>query len=129
MAVESEGLELDPGTVGLGVAAVFDHPERGRYLVAEVAGEVAGSLLLIPEWSDWRNGTVLWIHSVYVVPAMRRRGVFRAVYRHLKNMVEQDRALRGLRLFVERDNAVAQRVYAELGMDDQHYRMFEWLKD
>jgi len=25
-------------------------------------------LLTTFEWSDWRNGTILWIQSVYVLP-------------------------------------------------------------
>jgi ribosomal protein S18 acetylase RimI-like enzyme len=31
----------------------------------------------------------------------------------------------GLRLYVERDNAVAQRTYAALGMRDAGYRVYE----
>ena len=76
MAKETEGIELDEPTVRLGVQAVFDDPAKGGYYVAEAGGEIAGSLLTIPEWSDWRNGTVLWIHSLYVRPEFRRRGVF-----------------------------------------------------
>lgn len=130
MARETEGgMELDPPTVRAGVAAVFADPARGRYWMAEAQGRTVGGLLTISEWSDWRNGTVLWIHSVYVRPECRRQGVFRALYQHLKSMVEGDPTLRGLRLYVHAANTRAQRVYQQMGMDGEHYRMFEWMKD
>jgi ribosomal protein S18 acetylase RimI-like enzyme len=34
--------------------------------------------------------------------------------------------LLGLRLYVEKDNINAQKVYERTGMDGEHYRMFEW---
>ena len=128
MAFETENLKLDPPTVELGVAAVFDDPSKGKYWLAEAEGKVVGCLLTVPEWSDWRNGTVLWIHSVYVVPEFRKKGVFRQLYSHLKSMVESSRDLRGLRLYVEKANHPAQKVYESLGMSGEHYHLFEWLK-
>ncbi len=128
LAAESEGMRLDRPTVERGVAAVFNDPGRGRYTVAEVGGELAGCLLTLPEWSDWRNGTVLWIHSVYVVPRHRGHGVFRAMFESLRAEVEADVDLHGLRLIVDRNNVRAQKVYAALGMSDEHYRTFEWMK-
>lgn len=128
MAWETEQLKLDPPTVELGVAAVFDDPSKGKYWLAEVKGEVVGCLLTVPEWSDWRNGTVLWIHSVYVKPEFRKHGVFRKLYSHLKTMVEVSKDLRGLRLYVEKTNGPAQKVYESLGMSGEHYHLYEWLK-
>ena len=128
MAWETEQLKLDPPTVELGVAAVFDDPSKGKYWLAEVNGEVAGCLLTVPEWSDWRNGTVLWIHSVYVKPEFRKHGVFRKLYSHLRTMVETSKELRGLRLYVEKANHPAQKVYESLGMSGEHYHLYEWLK-
>jgi GNAT superfamily N-acetyltransferase len=128
MAWETEQLKLDPPTVELGVAAVFDDPSKGKYWLAEVNGEVVGCLLTVPEWSDWRNGTVLWIHSVYVKPEFRKHGVFRKLYSHLRTMVEGSKDLRGLRLYVEKANHPAQKVYEALGMSGEHYHLYEWLK-
>ena len=128
MAWETEQLKLDPPTVELGVGAVFDDPSKGKYWLAEVKGEVVGCLLTVPEWSDWRNGTVLWIHSVYVKPEFRKHGVFRKLYSHLKTMVETSKDLRGLRLYVEKTNGPAQKVYESLGMSGEHYHLYEWLK-
>jgi ribosomal protein S18 acetylase RimI-like enzyme len=128
MARETEGLELDAETVARGVAAVFADPSRGEYLVAETAGHPAGCLLVTPEWSDWRNGTVLWIQSLYVVPELRGRGVYRALYAHLQARVEASPGLMGIRLYVDKRNTLAQGVYERLGMTREHYELFEWLK-
>ena len=127
LAWETERFELDRPTVEKGVRAVFDDPHKGAYWIAEVDGEVAGCLLTVPEWSDWRNGTVVWIHSVYVLPKARHQGVFRAMYEALKTAVERAADLRGLRLYVERENERAQKTYRALGMDGNHYQMFEWM--
>ena len=129
MAKETEDFSLDRPTVEKGVQAVFDDPHKGVYWIAELDGEVAACLLTVPEWSDWRNGTVLWIHSVYVIPKARRRGVFRMMYETLKTMVEQSVDLCGLRLYVARENERAQKTYNALGMDGNHYKMFEWMRE
>ena len=132
MALETENLQLARDVVTAGVAAVFADPRKGSYYVAErggyLGGELVGVLLTIPEWSDWRNGTVLWLHSVYVRPDTRRWGIFRRLYAHVRQIVELSPDLRGLRLYVDRSNGVAQTVYRELGMRDDHYAMFEWMK-
>ena len=129
MAKETEDFALDRPTVEKGVHAVFDDPHKGAYWIAESDNEVVGCLLTVPEWSDWRNGTVLWIHSVYVIPRARRRGVFRMMYETLKTTVEQSADLRGLRLYVERENERAQKTYNAMGMDGNHYKMFEWMRE
>jgi ribosomal protein S18 acetylase RimI-like enzyme len=128
MALETEQLMLDPDVVDKGVLAVFENPARGNYYVAEINGEVAGSLLTTYEWSDWRNGTVLWIQSVYVLPQHRRKGVYRNMYRYLQEMVMSDNTLRGIRLYVDISNIGAHRTYMILGMNADHYQTFEWMK-
>jgi GNAT superfamily N-acetyltransferase len=129
MAMETEGLRLDPAIVEKGVSAVFDDLSIGAYYVAKgEEGALLGCLLTLPEWSDWRNGKVIWIHSVYILPAFRRQGVFRKLYAHLRALVESDVSLRGLRLYVERKNSNAQAVYVNFGMTKEHYELYEWLK-
>ena len=128
MAQETEGLELNKDVVTKGVGAVFQHPAHGTYWVAEEKGEVLGVLLAIPEWSDWRNGTVLWIHSLYIVPEARGQGVFKKLYLNLKTQVQQSPELAGLRLYVDRQNTSAQKIYDKLGMNKEHYELYEWLK-
>lgn len=127
MAWETEQLALDRPTLEKGVQRIFDEPIRGAYWVAEADGQLAASLLTLSEWSDWRNGEVIWIHSVYVRPEFRRKGVFRQMYAQLRQATLDRPDLKGLRLYVEKNNHNAQAVYRALGMTDEHYAMFEWL--
>jgi GNAT superfamily N-acetyltransferase len=124
MAQETEGKALDRAVLARGVQGVFDEPRRGFYLVAEQAGVAVGGLLVTYEWSDWRCGDFWWIQSVYVVPAARRGGVFRALYAAVRERARAAGAV-GLRLYVETENQRAQRTYAELGMAPCHYLMYE----
>ena len=128
MARETEEVELDAAVVDRGVRAVFDEPARGRYFVAEAEGRVIASLLITYEWSDWRDGNVWWIQSVYVRPEFRRRGVYAQMYEHVKGIAEHDPNVRGIRLYVDRRNASAQDVYRRCGMNGEHYLVFEWMK-
>jgi ribosomal protein S18 acetylase RimI-like enzyme len=128
MARETEGLELDGATLARGVAAVFADAGKGAYWVAERDGAIVACLLVTLEWSDWRDGTVLWIQSVYVVPAERGRGVYRALYERLRREAGGDGGIKGIRLYVDKRNAAAQRVYERLGMSREHYELFEWMK-
>lgn len=125
MAHETEGLALDAGTLEAGVRAVFEDPNRARYWVAEVDGMVVGQLMLTWEWSDWRNGSMWWIQSVYVHADYRRQGVFTALYRHLEQLARIDTGCCGIRLYVEGDNERAQTTYRSLGMTTTGYRIME----
>jgi GNAT superfamily N-acetyltransferase len=128
MARETEGLRLDKTVVSKGVHGVFQEPARGTYWVAEEKGKALGVLLAIPEWSDWRNATVLWIHSLYVIPEARGQGVFKKLYLNLEKQVKQSPELAGIRLYVDKRNKPAQEVYEKLGMNKHHYDLYEWLK-
>jgi GNAT superfamily N-acetyltransferase len=128
MARETEELELDHGILTRGVQAVFSDETKGRYFVAESGGRVIGSLMITYEWSDWRNGTVWWIQSVYVIPEFRRRGIYAGLYSHVKALVEPKPEIRGIRLYVDERNKPAQQVYTRLGMNGEHYKVFEWMK-
>lgn len=128
MARETEELALDRDVLTRGVTAVFDQPSLGRYFVAESDGRAIASLMITYEWSDWRNGNVWWIQSVYVIPEFRRRGVYASLYSHIRTQVEPDPSIRGIRLYVDTRNKPAQEVYARLGMEGEHYKVFEWMK-
>ncbi len=125
MAWETEHKRLDPDTVQRGIARVISESARGRYFIAERAGEPVGTLMLTYEWSDWRCADWWWIQSVYVTESARRSGVFQALYRHVYALAESTDGVCGLRLYVERDNVGAQQTYGALGMQDAGYRMFE----
>ena len=128
MAAETENLQLDGPTVEKGVREVFVNPALGQYFVAEAEGRVMASLLITYEWSDWRNAMVWWIQSVYVVPEMRQKGVFKEMYRHIRERVLKDDRASGIRLYVDKSNDRAREVYRRIGMDGDHYALYEWMK-
>ncbi len=128
MALETEDKVLKRSEIEPGVQGLFDHPEYGFYMVAESDGQIAGSLMITFEWSDWRNGVFWWIQSVYVRPEFRRRGVYRAMYNVIKDMAAEMTSVCGFRLYVERENINAQMTYQSLGMEETHYKLFEEIK-
>ncbi len=129
MARETEALVLEKKTLNEGVMHVLRDSEKGKYFVAEDEGKVVASLLITFEWSDWRNKWVLWIQSVYVLPEYRKQGVFKNMYAHIKKWATDDNEMAGIRLYVDKANKNAIKVYRKLGMNGEHYRLFEWMKD
>ena len=128
MAFETENMFLDNKTVSEGVKKIIENPQIGSYYIAQINNETLGCLLTLYEWSDWRNAFVIWIHSVYVDPHHRGEGVFKYLYGYLKNIVNDDINYVGLRLYVEKKNIKAQKVYEKSGMNKHHYELYEWLK-
>ncbi|MEP0356378.1 MAG: GNAT family N-acetyltransferase [Paraglaciecola sp.] len=124
MAFETEQKKLNETTLTKGVAALLEDKNKGFYLVAEQAGEIVASLMVTTEWSDWRNSEFWWIQSVYVIPKARRRGLYSALYNQVK-MLAKKQDVCGFRLYVEKENLVAQKAYKSLGMNESHYLMFE----
>jgi GNAT superfamily N-acetyltransferase len=125
MAEETEDKPLDPDTVRAGVQGLFESPSRGFYLIAERNDHAVGSLMITPEWSDWRNGAFWWIQSVYVRPDARRTGVYTALHRDVRRRAREKSEVCGLRLYVERGNESARETYERLGMTETSYRLYE----
>jgi len=128
LAWESENVALDANILEKGISALFADPNRGAYYVAVNDSEVVGCHMITYEWSDWRNGMVLWIQSVYVKETYRQQGIFRAMYENLLQTVKADSGLVGIRLYVDNTNVRAQKTYATMGMNGDHYSVFEWMK-
>lgn len=124
MARETEDRELDLETIRAGVSALLDDPGRGRYLLAEREGTTVGQAMVTYEWSDWRDGAVWWIQSVYVAPEHRGEGVYRRLHEHIRRLSREEGAV-GLRLYVDRENEAARRTYERLGMEHSRYVMYE----
>lgn len=124
LARETEGHELDPAALGPGVESALSDATRCLYFVAERGGVVVGQTMITREWSDWRNGWIWWIQSVYVDPAARESGVFRALHRRVEEEARTAGAV-GIRLYVLESNTRAREVYRRLGMDDSGYRVIE----
>ena len=125
MAQETESLALEPARVEVGVGALLTDPAKGIYYVAEVAGAVAGQLMITYEWSDWRNGNIWWLQSVYVKPEFRRAGVFRALFNYVQVLARSRTDVCSLRLYMHADNTRARQSYERLGMTRTKYEVFE----
>ncbi len=125
MAAETEAIRLDRETLAKGVAAVFEDDRRGLYVVAEdKSGEIVGGLLIVYEWSDWRNAWYWWITSVYVRPESRGRGIYRSLYEYVKERGRKEGNVHGFRLYVDLENTDAQKVYERVGMFASKYMLF-----
>ena len=132
MAMETEAMVLDSKVITDGVRGMIEHPERGFYLVVEVNDQmnrvlIVASLMITSEWSDWRNEMFWWIQSVYVMPEWRRKGLYQQLYLEVKKLASTAANICGFRLYVERENKVAQKTYQALGMQCTDYLMFEEL--
>jgi len=125
MALETEGKTLDYITLKQGVSEVLSDPLKGFYLIAVFSGTVVGQLMITSEWSDWRNGYFWWIQSVYVKPENRLHGIYRALNEEVLSLAKNNGNICGIRLYVDRDNTIAQRVYHNLGMSTSNYDMYE----
>ncbi|HPH53948.1 MAG: GNAT family N-acetyltransferase [Bacteroidales bacterium] len=131
MALETEGQELDRRIVSQGVKSVLDDPQKASYFVAELEGVegIVGCLMITDEWSDWRNGWVWWIQSLYVQPEYRKRGVFTALLEHVWMIVDSTSDVKGIRLYVDKNNTRARALYEAIGMSGEHYITYELMKE
>ena len=128
LAFETENKELDKGILENGVRALLNDENKGVYHVYEEEGHVIGQIMYTYEWSDWRNGTFIWIQSVYVDKEHRGKGVFRSLYNFIKTMCDKNEEICGVRLYVERENITAQKTYKSLGMEECNYYIYEYEK-
>jgi GNAT superfamily N-acetyltransferase len=128
LAQESEGLQLDETKLTAGMKSLLEDSAKGIYYLVEDNNEPVACHLITYEWSDWRNGMVWWLQSVYVIEAYRGKGVFRKMYDNVIKMIREDRGLIGLRLYVDKSNERAMKVYASMGMNGDHYTVYEWMK-
>jgi GNAT superfamily N-acetyltransferase len=124
LAKESEDEKLNHLIAKKGVYALFSTPEKGFYLVAEENDTIIGQLMITFEWSDWRNKDIWWIQSVYVHKKYRNNGVFTSLYNEIQNQARKQN-ISLLRLYVHKDNIVAQQVYEKLKMAKGTYVFYE----
>ena len=126
LAAESERKILDRDVLTSGVRRGFGHPELCRYFIAEVNGDPAGMTMLTYELTDWQDGVIWWLQSVFVRPRYRKSGVFRSVYDHIKALALASPDARALALYVKRYNQRAIETYKAMGMVDGDYDVMEY---
>ena len=124
IASETEGVHLSESTLRPGIQAIIEDIHKGIYWVAVNDQKIVGQILVTYEWSDWRNGQIWWVQSVYVWKEARRQGVFKA----LLNQVTQealDHSVVELRLYADTTNRKAHQTYLNQGFTTGHYQVFE----
>jgi GNAT superfamily N-acetyltransferase len=129
LALETENKRLDAAVLNRGVALALSDPERLCYWVAEVVepAELVGQAAISREWSDWRNGWLWWLQSVYVASSHRGQGIFRALFHTIRDEARAHRDVIGLRLYVDDSNEPALRTYRALGLRPGGYSIYEEL--
>lgn len=128
LAYETEGKKLDEEILYKGVKEIVCDEAKGVYYVCEINGQVVGQIMYTYEWSDWRNGTFIWVQSVYVDKDYRGKGIFKELYNKVKEICDNSNDYVGIRLYVERENYNAQRTYQKIGMSECNYYMYEYEK-
>ena len=124
LAQETEALELNKNILREGVKQALKRKEC-RYFVAMMDGNVVGQSMITYEWSDWRNGVIWWIQSVYVLAPYRKQGVFRSLFLHIESLARSNPQVKAIRLYVMNNNSIGQRTYKNLGMDNSGYIVFQ----
>lgn len=127
LAWETEERQLERALLQAGVGSVLADSTKGFYVVMEhrPTGQTIGQLLITFEWSDWRNAVFWWLQSVYVHKEWRRQGVFKQLYDYVLQEGKRQSNVAGIRLYVEQDNAIAQKVYTQAGLSTAPYKVFE----
>ena len=124
LAKETEDIQLDSETLASGISNALNR-EECHYFLAELNGKVVGQTMITYEWSDWRNGIMWWIQSVFVSPEYRGKGVFRALFHHVEKLAKKHPDVKTLRLYVMKNNLPGKNTYEALGMMDSDYVVYE----
>ncbi len=125
LALETEGKSLCADTVRNGVLRGLSVGGEVQYFVAVAEETVIGQVMLTREWSDWRDGWMAWLQSVYVAEEFRGKGVFRGLLNYVKDQLRLQSDVLCLRLYVEQDNEAAVAAYRRLEFEDPGYRVME----
>jgi len=101
-----------------GVAASYlrDRVSAGDSLlfVARLEGAIAGFAHVYPGWSSLDLAPAWTLEDLFVIPSARRRGVARALIRHVHESARDAGAV-AVRLETAHDNLAAQHLYVSIG--------------
>lgn len=129
LALETESRHIPPEVLRAGVLAALEAPGKLHYWVAvspeDHQTRVIGQVAVSYEWSDWRNGWIWWLQSVFVDRHWRDKGVFRSLLEKIRADAVADTQVIGLRLYMEHDNASARATYEKLGFVEAGYEVLE----
>src|SRR5512147_2640946 len=71
---QEHAISLDSGALETAIRGAIEDPARGTFLLARDAGPV-GVAYLAFTWTLEHGGRSAWLEELYVVPAMRSRGI------------------------------------------------------
>ncbi len=125
MAFETEKKSLETKRTRKGTEFVLRGKVDAEYYVVEIEGwKIAAQLMITKEWSDWRACYFWWLQSVYTVPEERGKGYYGLLYEYVLKKAKETGAC-GLRLYVDRKNVKAIKIYEKYGMKKNNYEMYE----
>ena len=110
------GYSLNPDRARAAFLPLLNPGELGQVWLAEIDGHVAGHLVLTFCHSMEYGGRSAFIDDLFVRPALRNRGVGRALVGHARSVCEE-LGVRAMHLEVARTNEPAQAVYRKIGFE------------
>ena len=118
---DESDLHVAPAHFPQTIDRLLAEPSRGRVMLFERDGMVAGYALLIPYWSNEFGGTVLLVDELFVEQANRGQGIARAFFAFV--IADRPFDAVALALEVSPKNARARALYESLGFGERSLRM------
>lgn len=126
IAKETENKNIDDSLVKLGIERVLKDSEKGITFVACDRDEVIGCFMINgKEWSEWRNGYILWLTGTYTHPDYRRMGVRKTLFEHAKKWAKSQPDVKGIRGYRHKSNNAIHSAALTGGMQQTAYRINE----
>jgi len=123
---ETEGKKLNPSIVKIGIEKVLLDSTVGQIFVAYNKDKVIGCFMINGrEWSEWRNGFILWLTGTYTTVDYRRKGVRKALFDHACQWAKSESQVVGLRGYRHRSNNTIHSAAITGGMKETEYRINE----
>lgn len=128
LADETEARVLKPDRVKSGIKSVLDDPSKGIIFVACDNNIVIGCFMINgKEWSEWRNGYILWLTGTYTSSKYRRKGVRKALFDHAISWGKSQPQVIGFRGYRHKTNNAIHSAALTGGMKETEYRINEVL--
>jgi ribosomal protein S18 acetylase RimI-like enzyme len=110
------GFPLGPDRARAAFLPLLAPGQLGQVWLAEYDGQVAGHLVLTLCYSMEYGGRSAFVDDLFVRPALRNRGVGRALVAHARKVCEE-LGVRAMHLEVARANGPAQAIYRAVGFE------------
>eukprot|EP00330_Aristerostoma_sp_ATCC50986_P010870 CAMPEP_0114583056 /NCGR_PEP_ID=MMETSP0125-20121206/6880_1 /TAXON_ID=485358 ORGANISM="Aristerostoma sp., Strain ATCC 50986" /NCGR_SAMPLE_ID=MMETSP0125 /ASSEMBLY_ACC=CAM_ASM_000245 /LENGTH=316 /DNA_ID=CAMNT_0001776313 /DNA_START=476 /DNA_END=1426 /DNA_ORIENTATION=- len=124
LASETENIELDDKVISKGVGRLFKDDKYGVYYSAVENNKPVGCVMNIHDYHHQLDKPTYWIQNVYVDPKARGKGVFKSLFDHTIQEAKKANA-NAVKLYVDKGNEQAKKVYQRLGMNDSRQIVYE----